>query len=106
MREKGENYENTMKLEKGEKFGKLGEDRHVRDLKHITDLRNKISDTLNTTKTERTKVETEYQAMGELQKLIKEAQNYRDEIEDMHVKLQHLSIQIQCLEDTTNTLSE
>jgi prefoldin subunit 5 len=44
--------------------------------------------------------------MGELQKLIKEAQNYRDEIEDMHVKLQHLSIQIQCLEDTTNTLSE
>ena len=44
--------------------------------------------------------------MAELQSLINEANKYIAEIEEMHVTLQHLSLQIKELEDGTDFLQE
>jgi hypothetical protein len=44
--------------------------------------------------------------MTELQNLIAEANKYLEEIEVMHVELQHYSITITTLENTTEYLAE
>ena len=44
--------------------------------------------------------------MGELQNLITEANKYKDEIEEMHTKHEHLNIKIKEMVDGTEYLQE
>ena len=99
-----ENYAYKMALDKGEAFGNLNTNRHERDLKLIEDLRDEKQNEKTKLIESRKKTDQEYMAMGELQGLINEAKNYEDEIEEMHVRLQHLSIKIKELEDSTEYL--
>ena len=47
----------------------------------------------------REQIQNSFMAMGELQGFINEAEKYKDEIEEMHVKLAYLKIQIKGMED-------
>ena len=44
--------------------------------------------------------------MGDLQGFISEANKYQSEIEEMHVKLQYIQVQIKMMEDGTEFLNE
>ena len=94
QKEAAENYENTMILDKGAVFGEFNTGRFDRDLKHITEFRAKKQKEFDKLVQEREKTDREYMSMAELQSLINEANKYVAEIEEMHVSLQHLSIQI------------
>lgn len=106
MKEMEENYSYKMALDKSEAFGSLGTHRHERDLNLITNFRNEKADEKKKLLENRNKTHQEYMAMGELQGLINEGEKYKEEIEEMHVKLQHLSIKIKELEDATEYLLE
>ena len=106
MKEMEENYSYKMALDKSDAFGSLGTHRHDRDLRLITDFRNEKDDEKKKLVESRNKTHQEYMAMGELQGLINEGEKYKDEIEEMHVRLQHLSIKIKELEDATEYLLE
>lgn len=106
QKEAAENYENTMILDKGAIFGEYNTGRFERDYKHITDFRATKQAELDKLVRAREKTHQEYMNMAELQSLINEANKYIAEIEEMHVSLQHLSIQIKELEDGTDFLQE
>mmetsp|Transcript_7524 Transcript_7524/g.12700 ORF Transcript_7524/g.12700 Transcript_7524/m.12700 type:complete len:314 (-) Transcript_7524:26-967(-) len=95
-----------MILDKGKVFGDLAQDRHKRDFKLITDYRATKQTELDRIKENRDQAFKEYMAKQELQAIIQEAEKYMEEIEEMHVKLQHLSLQIKELEDATEYLQE
>jgi hypothetical protein len=106
MKEMDENYRFKMQLDKGAAFGALYLHRHDRDTKLITDLRKKKQDEKQKLIDNREKTQTEYMAMTELQALITEANKYKDEIEDMHTKHEHLNIKIKEMVDGTEYLQE
>jgi len=90
-----------MALEKGEKIGALNNERHERDHKLLKQFEEAKIQEMQNIKDSRAKIEGEFKSMGDLQELIKEAERYRDEIEDAHVRLQVLSIDIRRMEDGT-----
>mmetsp|Transcript_40647 Transcript_40647/g.61967 ORF Transcript_40647/g.61967 Transcript_40647/m.61967 type:complete len:200 (-) Transcript_40647:374-973(-) len=93
-----------MKIDKGKAFGDLASERHARDLKHVQEYRDTKAGELAKIKELREKTHAEYMAMADLQALINEANQYKDEIEQMHVQHQHLSIKIEELKLGTEYL--
>ena len=73
---------------------------------HQSDYQNTKQTELEEIMKAREEADKQYMAMADLQSLINEANNYKEEIEDMHVSLQHLSIQIKELEDGVEFLQE
>ena len=106
MKEMDENYRFKMQLDKGVAFGALNLGRHDRDSKLISDLSATKQAEKQTLIEKREKTQQEYMAMAELQALIKEANKYKDEIEDMHTKHEHLNIKIKEMVDGTEYLQE
>ena len=66
QREMDENYQSTMKLDKGLGFGALNLQRHDRDTKLIADLRKEKEDEKDKLIANREKTQSDYMAMGEL----------------------------------------
>lgn len=95
-----------MTLDKGKVIEETNQGRYERDLKLITEYKQKKLDELAKIKANRGDADAKFMGMGDLQALINEANKYKDEIEDMHVELQHLSIKIKELEDGTEFLQE
>jgi len=87
LKEMGENYANTMNLDKGTHFGKLNTERHERDLKLAMELKQQMENEMEALTNNKDKNNAAFMAMTDLQTMISEAQRYRDEIESYHVKL-------------------
>jgi len=60
----------------------------------ISDFKEDNVSQLRTLAENRAKADAAFMGMTELQNFIKEAQNFKEEIEEMHVKLAFLTIQI------------
>ena len=105
-REQEECYSNKMTLEKNEKIGALEKHRYERNLKLVNDMKNDYEKQKEDLKDNRAKVKAEFVGMQELQGLIDQENKYKQEIEEMHVKLAFLAIQVTMLEDGTNMLTE
>lgn len=93
-----------MTIDKGKATGDLGKLRYERDHTCITTLEtNKIAER-DKVVADRKTADDAYMGMGELQKLIDEANKYKEEIEEMHVKHEHLNIKIKEMADGTEYL--
>ena len=88
-----------MTIEKGDKFGALGNDRHELDKKLSKQFEEAKKQEIESITDNRSKLEGDFKSMNDLQELISEAVRYKDEIEDMHVKLQVLSIEVKRMEE-------
>ena len=105
QKEMQENYSNTMHLDKNDKFGKLKSDRFELDKKLTTEHEEQKTAEKTKVDDNRNQAEMAFKNMSDLQSLIKEANDYKSDIEDMHVKLAHLQITIKTMEDTTEYLT-
>lgn len=106
QKEMDENYRFKMTLDKGVAFGALHLHRHDRDTKLIADLRKEKQEENDRLVAAREKTQSDYMAMAELQALINEGNKYKEEIEVMHVKHEHLNIKIKEMADGTEYLQE
>ena len=93
-----------MTLDKGVATGALSNERYNRDLGLMSGLKQQKTDDKDKVVAERASTLQQYMGMSELQGLITEAQKYKDEIEEMHVKHEHLNIKIKEMADGTEYL--
>ena len=106
QKEMQENYHQKMALDKGEVFGVLNNSRFERDLKLNNDYKTEMTDQLKALADHRARLQTEFNGMADLQVLINDGEKFKEEIEDMHVKLAFLVAQIKMMEDGTDYLQE
>ena len=95
-----------MTLDKKNQIGDLEKARLERDTKDNDNFKKAKSDELKRIQEGRDKAEAEYKGKEDLQALITEMENWKKEIEEMHVTLGSLQIQIKMREDGTEMLQE
>ena len=89
-KEGAENYKNKLNLDNTKEFGELKQNRFDRDLKLATGFKDDKTNEQKAISEGRNKSQVEYMGMGELQKQISEATQYKEEIENMHEELAFL----------------
>ena len=99
-------YDSKMTLDKNEQFGALNSARQIRDQKLSKDWELKETDERDQLVQKRDKERSQFMGMSELQTLINDATKFKTEIEEMHIQIQFLSIQIKSYEDLNNCLVE
>ena len=77
QQEMKENYENKMKIDKGEQFEKLKTARHELELKLVTDFKNEKTEEQARIVDSRAKEKVAFESMNELQTFINEAKRYK-----------------------------
>ena len=105
-REMQENYQNKMTLDKKSQIGDLQKARLDRDTKDNDKFKKDKADELQSIQDGRNQAEAEYKGKEDLQALITEMEKWKKEIEEMHVTLGSLQIQIKMREDGTEMLQE
>ena len=105
-KESVENFENKMTLEKTRVFTELNTERYERDSGLLNKYKERKIAEETGIRESRESANKDYLGMEELQRYIKEGEQYKKEIEEMHCELQYLSIKIKELEDATEYLEE
>lgn len=105
-RESDENYKFKLTIDNNNKFGELNKDRHNKSIELLQDMLQKKNEELQKILDDRAKAEAAYQGMGELQGLIKEANDINEQIEKKHVELEHFQVTIKGYEAFTEYLLE
>ena len=80
--------------------------RFERDEKLNNEMLKKKDDDKASIVADREKLKQDFEKMKEVQDLIDQENKFRTEIEEMHVKLQYLAVQINILESSTEQLTD
>ena len=95
-----------MTLDKKNQIGDLNKSRLDRDTKDNNNSKKDKTEETKSIADGRAKADAEYMGKQDLQDLIKEMTKWKKEIEEMHVSLGSLQIQIKMREDGTEMLQE
>ena len=105
-KESQDNFSNTLYLNRRDATALLAKERFERDEKLLLKMLEEKNKEKQEIVDDRAKLESDFQAMKEVQDLITKENTFRVEIEEMHVKFQYLEVKFNMLDSAYKELMD